>query len=384
MLLRHPGCVFGLISLLVLASAGGCVFTDPINMPPTLQIVLVPATERISRGGAAQFGAEVTDDQSETPVVEWAWRAGPCPLVTNDRSQWPADRRTLSVFTVEGAQTKDPFCVWAVAIDRYGAATPKNYYVVPVNSPPTVAIEVLGPTQGPPYAYLSHFRLSANTSDVEMDPLTLMWKLVGQPAGSQAMLLPCPGSASSTPSDTERCLDSDLKGDYTVELKASDASDTTTTSRTLTVQEDKLPCIDTTKPDFASGPNVHTLPAADDPEGPSKTDDFAVLRVSDDLDPLPVSGDSQLHFIWSVAKNGGDFVPQGLDLPQLSLHESQYRIGDMVRVRVEIRDRNNGSDIQNVLIGCNDADNCAVTTPNRAFGGRAGCLLRVGWTVAYR
>ncbi|HXI57678.1 MAG TPA: hypothetical protein VNO55_16550 [Polyangia bacterium] len=386
MLLRHLGSVFGLIIVpaLVLASTSGCVFTDPINMPPTIQIVLVPATERISRGGAAQFGAEVSDDQSEAPVVEWAWMAGSCPPVTNDRSQWPADRRRLTIFTVEGAQTKDPFCVWAAAIDRYGAATPKNYYVVPVNNPPTAAIDVLSPTQGPPYPFLSHFRLSASTSDAEMDTLTLSWKLIAQPAGSQATLSSCPENPGGAMAGTERCLDADLKGDYTVELKASDASDTTTASRTLTVQEDKLPCIDVTTPDYASGPNVHTLPAADDPEGPSRTDDFSVLRVSDDLDPWPGSGDSQLHFDWSVAKNGGDFVPQGLDLPRLSLHESQYRIGDKVRVRVQIRDRNNSEDIKNVLIGCNDADNCAVTTPNRAFGGRAGCLLRVGWTVDYR
>jgi hypothetical protein len=386
MLLRHFGCVFGLIilSVLLLAPAGGCVFTDPINMPPAVHIVLVPVTERISRGAAAQFAAEVSDDQSEAPVVEWAWVAGLCPPVTNDRSQWPADRRRLAVFTVEGAQTKDPFCIWAVATDRYGASKATNYYAVPVNNPPAVAIDVLSPTQGPPYGFLSHFRLSASTSDAEMDTLTLDWKLVGWPAGSQATLSSCPGNAGSTMAGTERCLDSDLKGDYTVQLKASDASDSTTASRTLTVQEDKLPCIDVTTPDYASGPNVHTLPAADDPEGPSRTDDFAVLRVSDDLDPLPGSGDSQLHFDWSVAKNGGDFVPQGLDLSRLSLHESQYRIGDKVRVRVEIRDRNNGEDIKNVLIGCNDADNCAVTTPNRAFGGRAGCLLRVGWTVEYR
>src|SRR6266478_608192 len=95
MLLRHSCCVFGLIILLALAlaSASGCVFTDPINMPPTIQIVLVPATERISRGGAAQFGAEVTDDQSQTPTVEWAWTPGMCPPVPTDHSQWPADRR---------------------------------------------------------------------------------------------------------------------------------------------------------------------------------------------------------------------------------------------------------------------------------------------------
>jgi hypothetical protein len=357
----------------VAATASACLFTAPINMPPTIQIV---SPLVISRGQPATFTATVADDQSQAPDVSWARTDGTCPDA-GDRTQWPASRTSITMFTVDGSMTKAPFCVWAVATDSHGAARAANFAATPTNHAPTAAIDVVSPTQ-PPYSFLSQFVLAAHTNDVDMDSLTVNWNLGAKPVGSQAMIAACDGK----PKDQFTCLAADVPGDYRVDLTAADASDKGTASVSLTVLADALPCIDVTMPDYASGPQVHLL--ASDGSGAADTtiDNFSVLRVLDDLDGWP-SDSSQLHFTWSTARNTDPLVFVGIGGATFPLPTLSFRIGDKERVRVEIADRNNSKEIQDALTGCNDQDAC-VAPASRAFGNRAGCLLRVTWNVEYR
>ncbi|HEY2903239.1 MAG TPA: hypothetical protein VGL59_21835 [Polyangia bacterium] len=357
------------------ATASACLFTAPINMPPTIQIV-PPLV--ISRGQPATFTATFADDQSQAPAISWARVDGGCPDAT-DRTQWPPSRTTTTMFTVDGPMTKVPFCVWAVATDTHGAATAANFAATPTNHAPTAAIDVVSPTQ-PPYSFLSQFVLSARTNDVDMDPLMVSWKLGAMPAGSKATL----GVCADNPKDQFRCLASDLPGDYCVDLTAADASEQATASITLTVLADALPCIDSTMPDYLSGPLVHLLASDGASTADNSIDSFAVLRVADDLDSWP-SNSSQLQFSWSTARNTDPLVFVGIGGATLPLLTLNFRVGDKVRVRVEIADRNNSKEIQDVLAGCNDQDVCdAPATRAYNIPPRAGCHLRVTWNVEYR
>lgn len=311
------------------------------------------------------------------PAVEWARTDGACPADTSQRSTWPANRVPGTTYTVDAAMTLAPFCVWAVARDIYGAASVDTLSATPINHPPVAKLDVVSPTQAPPYPFLSQFRLSGmGSTDAEMDPLTFGWKMLRQPAGSQAQLGPCADAATNT---RLHCLASDLPGDYVAELAVNDGTDTTKASVTLTVLEDKLPCIVRTSPDFGAGAAVHTL--GGDGDMAVAEDVFSVLQVDDDLDPWP-SLQSQLRFRWSVARNDTPLTSQGTDGPSLHLPTNAFRIGDTARVRVEIADRDNGPEIDRALLACPD-DVCAAGT-DRAYAGHAGCLLRVTWTVEYR
>lgn len=370
----------------MVATASACLFTKPINMIPGIEIV--PPLQKIMRGEPATFTARVTDDQTAQPVVKWASIDGPCMDDPADKTRWPTDKlvatNMFTMFTVDAPFTKAPFCVWAVAIDQYGAAKADNYSAMPGNHPPTARLDVLSPTTAPPYLFQTRFRLSAaNSSDVDGDPLTPTWAPLTGPPGSRASLVACDDNPTNP---LLRCLNTDVKGDYRVDLTISDATDTGTASVTLTVVEDQLPCIDVTMPNYAAGSLVHILESPGDATAmanqPMTADNFSVLKVSDDLDSWPGSG-SQLQFTWSQAVNAGDFESAGPQGSTFSLATGSFHPGDKARVRVEIQDRNNRKDIQDLLLGCQE-DTCPVTTPGRAFNSRVGCLLRVTWRVEYR
>ena len=352
----------------MLATAGACVFLDPINVPPSIKIVF---PEQVWRGVPATFSADVTDDQSTPPNVEWARTDIPCPMTAGDSMQWPPNRTASMTFTVDGTMTRTPFCVWAVARDRYGAAAAAVMRVDPMNQPPKAALNIISPAGPGPYIFLSQFRFSSSSNDADNDPLTLTWNLALQPPGSTAKLAPC---SDAPMMDSVRCLASDMPGAYEIDLTVSDGTDSVIARVTVVVQEDKLPCIVSTLPDYAAGHVVHDKSASEDV--------FSVLQVADDLDPWPAAS-SQLHFNWSVAAKGGALVSQGTDASTFHLAASAFQVGDTAEVRVDVADRNNAAEIQQTLAACGQ-DTCAVTEQQRAFGGQSGCLLRVGWTVEFR
>jgi hypothetical protein len=371
----------------LLAAAGGCIFTNPINVQP--QILSFTATDKVWRGQQASFSAQVTDDQTEPPVLEWARTTAPCPAITYDVSQWPAPRVRGTTFTVDAPQTYEPFCVWLAAIDRYGAATVQTLLATPANHPPVAHIDVVSPTAGTDgtFPFLAQFRLSSGGStDPDDDPRILKpeWTIERKPADSTVMKpSACEGSTSD---DTVRCLATDQPGEYQVGLAVTDPTDgKSATSVTLKVSRDRLPCVLKTSPDFAAGPIVRFLPNSAEPTAVSPPDELAVLLVGDDLDPWPSAGDSQLQFNWTQGQGQEPTRSLGdVNLPKIPIPTSNVHVGDRVRIQVEIKDRHNAKEIDQVLRACNGADTCAVSETARAFEGRAGCLLRVTWVVEYR
>jgi hypothetical protein len=360
---------------LAAAATSACLFTNPINTPPTVQVTsLTP----IARGQPAQFQAVVTDDQSEPPTVDWGRADGTCPPSSewSNPARWPPRLVPADIFTVDGPMTLAPFCVWAVARDRYGARGAYAYTAIPTNHPPVAVLKVVSPIEAPPYNFLSQFRLSAvESTDAESDPLTFTWMVSRKPPGSQVPDQPLP--CADDPTNVRvRCLASDLSGSYQVDVTVRDLTDGATASVPLTVLEDKMPCIDIHRiaPDVAMA--VHALSG----DLAVTEEEFSVPYVNDDLDPLP-SPTSMLHFRWSTARNSDPLVVQETDISTFRVPTNSFHILDTLRVRVEIRDRNNGPEIDGALGACFE-DRCTAST-QRAYQGVADCYLRYTWTVQY-
>jgi hypothetical protein len=360
---------------LAAAATSACLFTNPINTPPNVHVI---ALTPISRGQPAQFGAEVSDDQNESPTLEWARTDGMCPPQSewrNSPAHWPPNRVVMETFTVDGPMTLAPFCVWTVARDRYGARTPDAFSAMPTNHAPVAVLKVASPIQASHYPFLSKFRLSAVESmDADGDPLTFNFTVEQKPPASQVpeKLLPCADDPTNT---RVACFASDIPGDYKIRLTVRDLTDSGTDSVILNVLEDKLPCIGD---DIVPSVDMVVHPLSGDLA--VKEEDFKVQTVTDDLDPLP-SPTSMLHFRWSMARNKDPLVVQETDISTFTVPTTSFNSLDTLRVRVEISDRNNGMEIEKALGACTE-DKCTASS-TRAFGGGDGCYLRVTWTVMY-
>ena len=376
---------------LLATAAGACVFTDPINMPPTiLGITATPSP--LWRATDTTFRAQVQDDQTEAPTLEWARKSGGCDSV-DDKSAWPApgDRTRGPMFLVPASDTLDPYCVWVVARDKYGAEAAFTYAATPMNHPPQAMIIVESPMTNPPYPIKTQFHLRGVAKDVENDPLKWQWT-VTQPDRTAIAGPPC----QNMPGDDRICLDTTLPGTYHVELAVSDADTTQAPPLDLIVGADRLPCIKGAQ--VCAGGNCTQLAVPDGsspfprhmtPDG----DQFQVTNVDDDLDALPGDNQSQLQFSWSWALVSDSANPQNDILsPQpkpydwrtpFALPSGSVHFGDLVRVRVEVKDSANGLEIDHDLGACSLGNDTCAPSATRASNGGDDCYLRVTWTLRY-
>lgn len=320
------------------------------------------------RGGAVTYTAYGYDPDQDQITWTWAMGTYPCPD-PSDTGKWPAGNRSTAlsptVYEIPAVTTAQ--CVWVFATDRYGAETAANTQLVPADNPPQAIIRVASPTAADSYPAYTRFQLSsASSSDPDGDPLDPTWSLDQAPLGSTATLVPCP--ASMTVSDpTLQCLDVLVSGQYVVSLTVSDGFMSTTTSMTLKVLDDALPCITMTTHDY----NDPTY--KDDPTMPNP---IVVKMVSDDGDPFP-NPNNQLDtvkFTWFKGKNDGplQYVDNG-GFSELDLIPMDYQIGDVANVRLEIHDRNTAA-IDAILSDCGDQPRCPIAAGS-------SCFLRVSWRV---
>src|SRR5262249_54154596 len=134
-------------------------------------------------------------------------------------------------------------------------------------------------------------------------------------------------------SDFLRCFTADAPGDYTVTVTVSDGSNVSApVSITVHVLADAMPCIDLTSAQFAT----KTWPA-----NAMLGTTLSVDRVIDDLDPFPnaTSFQNTAKFDWFVEEKEGFVLSSSGDLNTLTLGARVYSLGDEVKVRVQIRDR---------------------------------------------
>ncbi len=366
------GAAVAVAALLALAVAG--CFTGPINRRPEVTVTTTDSGPLL-RKQAATFQMTVSDpDGDATPTLTWAVVPGDCADDTGP-SSWPsADRRQTSspqkqTLMLDGGDSTDgPFCVWAFATDTHNATGAGHLGSKPQNQAPTAKLGVVAPAPAKittlgvvTYPLYSTIELtSQGTFDPEGDALVPAWSLDHIPGGSTAELRDCKG--------TDQCFTADVAGEYDVSLTVTDPSQAhATVSSKIFVNPDQPPCI------YSSSPLLTTPMLEHDP---STQDVFQIMQVTDDGDPFPVPGTSTTQFRWYISRNGQPFVFYNNNFPSLTLAADTYGIGDSVKVRVEVLDRNPATAAS--LFGCgDDNDLCEMVMGS-------GCFQRVTWSVDFR
>ena len=109
------------------------------------------------------------------------------------------------------------------------------------------------------------------------------------------------------------------------------------------------------------------------PDASSVVHDYA---VDDDGAPWPPGPQGGATFRWYVSTDGQTFQFVNNDYPTLPLASTGlYKTGDIVKVRVEVSDRNPTNDA--ALAGCDRRqDDLCQSVP--------GCFQRVTWSVDFR
>jgi hypothetical protein len=218
---------------------------------------------------------------------------------------------------------------------------------------PVGAIDLIQPAGAGPYPLGNPMRVSAAHATGLDAMSTRKWTL-DAPKGS---LLTEMGSCDGDATDETRCFVPDVPGDYHVTLVVhNDTGDSAPVVVSYSVAPDQPPCLARTTPDFTVPVTTMTT--------------FNVDEIDDDRDPFPGAQDMN----WLVSVNGGDFVLMQKDFPSFPLG-SGFSFADVVRVRLEIRDRDTERSAKEFL-AC-DKDVCSAPSLIHPDA----CIQRVTWTV---
>jgi hypothetical protein len=223
---------------------------------------------------------------------------------------------------------------------------------------PTAEIDLVSPTGSGPYPLGSELRVSGmhSTGAIGDD-----WQALEPPMGSTAVL----GDCAVNQSMDARCFVADKAGSYRVTLKVhNETGDSAPVSATYVVAPDQPPCLDNTTPDLGVTMTSMTT--------------FTVNVVSDDFDPIPAAPDMSTTTVQWFTKTANDssFALAAKGFPNFSLTSFNLSFGDVVRVRLEIGDRDTDRSAK-AFLACGDADTCSLPSlihPDT-------CLQRVTWTV---
>ena len=330
---------------------------DPQDRAPVAVLELTAPANAPSYPAHTVFtlSAAKSSDPDPGDVIrfEWTLKASPSP--------------TASLVSCASPSTDAVRCLTADAAGDYQvelrvvddsmkeSIVEKTLQVLP-GQLPAAALDLVSPVGSGPYPLGSTFQVSGESStgaDGPMLPLEYVWKLEQAPT-SLATLADCDGKGDMS----VRCFVADVPGTYRVTLQVQNQTGLSPpVSTTYIVAMDQPPCLDQTTPDVAT--TVTTMTS------------FTVSSVSDDLDPYPGTASMQ----WFVSEAGGPFVLREKDFPSFPLPQV-YSFGDIVRVRLEISDRDTERSAR-AFLACGDADVC--TQPSAIHPG--ACFQRVTWTV---
>jgi hypothetical protein len=333
----------------------------------------------LNRGQPTTFTANTSDPDGDRMSLTWFAAPGPC-----DPSALPTTPGKMgdSFMTTPMTDAAGMMCVAVVAIDRYGARSDVGSKTVMVtNAVPVARITVLLPTgMATPGGYdlYSAFRLSAADSiDTDGDPLTFQWMLMSGPPSSQRGLRLVDCLPATSPPNLVECLDPiTVPGPYVVQLIANDGhADSAPVTAQLQVNEDREPCLARVSPADPAAP-IDWDPTAD------KT--FEVQKVTDDGSPYPSAAppNGAPRFSWSLRRRTDTATTAtawepiaGVGLASVTIPGGRFTIGDIIDVRVEVRDNAAGINVHGIddLAACGDIGICPSTCPERDT-----------WTINYR
>lgn len=354
----------------------GCFYTDTVNTEPHAQLQKeTPGT--LHQLDTVTFSAYTSDDpDGDRDQLIASWVAIQCEDAAGTRCP-PGNELeffTGSIYDRFEFQLlhKLPVLVVLRVRDRRNAFSEDSMLVEVENRDPALSLQVQGYEYGGGYPLGTWVQIFATGADQDPDDtLTYEWTLY-PPAGSVPENVRW--EAVDDPDDEVYELEPDVDGLWSVEVRATDPDGGSATQTVpILVQADAPPCISITDP-VADPVGTYILDTGDDPRR------FAVLTVSDDLDPFPSPDPDEVFlgessFRWHIATpdTGGALVEiDGHAAADYFVDPNAFAPGDPVELRVEVADR-----IEREIP-------CAADQPTCSVIGDPSCLQRVTWSIEIR
>ena len=363
-----------LVPILVLS---GCFYTDTLNQRPSLDIHQSTTGETF-RGSMLHLSAIANDPDGDDVTFKWRVYACTDSAANCDAVPFFTGTQQQAVFAVPMHRTESAFPLTLVSItlegeDQYGAtAKPSQSLVIPLgDQAPSLQL-----SKDVRHAYVINnpvnlFAKVGDADDALADLQPLEWVAFSpSPStaqfGQEIMLT----SDDANFSQFSRSLTPDVLGDWDIQVTAKDAQSLDLVQHlALHVDADHAPCLAQWDPVASSTP-AETIPITD----PTL---FQVLVVEDDLDPFPsLPNDPVLgttKFEWSIVPPGGSRQTlTGVSGSGVGIDPASYTPGDIVELRVEIKDR------IGTTVGCpqNQLSCSTISDPQ--------CTQRLSWEIEIR
>jgi hypothetical protein len=356
-----------MIAALLVAALPACFYFESINQRPSIAIVRVTETS-ITRASALDLRAVVRDSGGDS--VALTWRAYRCGATLADCDDQPYDDgagvafRTQVPVRTSAQQLVQHVRVELEGTDSRGAvADPAQVLELDVfNAPPALEAPIAlgGKVVGASVEWRARFL----DPDGDTDKVAVSWQLTGPGVGAVRLL---GGGQEPDRYRFDRAEQTAAAlGHWTMMVRATDeAGATAVASSQIDIAADLPPCLTTLAP-------VTAAPLLFD-----QARRFAVLRVSDDLDPYPPRpGEPGPRFAWSLlapSRGGMRVVLTGATGNAVELDPATFVPGEVLQLRVEIGDREDRAPAP----GCVDSsDSCSIQqTP---------CTQRQTWRLEVR
>ena len=347
------------------ASAVDARTGDPQDRAPVASLELVSPPNAPSfaftKDLVFRLSAEKSTDADPGDALQFLWTLKSSPSQTSALAACPGNPSDAVRCLLADAAGDYQVEVRVTDDAMMDSIIDKTLHVLP-GQLPVAAIDLVSPVGAGPFPLGSPFRISGAHSTGGDPTLAFDWADLDLEAamGSMASL----GNCDSAGASDERCFTADVPGTYRVTLSVhNETGQSSPVSASFVVAPDQPPCLDHTTPDL-------TQPV-------TTAHDFVVDLVSDDLDPFPAAAMGMgAGMQWFLSEDGGPFMPVEKDFPSFSFNPAAFSFGDVVRVRLEIHDRDTDRSAKEFL-ACGDADVCSAPSLIHPDA----CIQRVTWTV---
>lgn len=375
----------------MLSAMSGCFYFDSINQRPGAQIQIVPIDGKTDAHRGAPYKVQANTDDPDGDIVSYKWRAYACvePATdaTCDHEPFLTSVSREFEFVVaklrEDRTAPTQLRVKLEATDELGAiAKPQAELVVPIlAAPPTVELQAFSRYHAvgneSVYVVGTPIDLFVRVGDTDDGPgkVMLAWTVFNPQGGADTLVDHDPAQLEDPdPNYLQwgKVLTPNQPGTWEVEVVGTDPAPTSLTATemvSLVVAADGEPCLGALQP--LVPPMGSALPMS----APTL---FRVPAVSDDLDRYPLVANDALFrapkFQWSIQSPGGSthVVVPAATSNSLAIDPANYRVGDVLEVRVQIYDR------KNTVIPCADGEATCSTISQPT------CLQRQTWRVEVR